>query len=140
MSARITVVIGAIILALAGAIVIAHHAKQAPLSPRRVDAGSLPPVSPVATEAVHYLHQLRVQGQLPGFKQDEQCIVLMPRPSIGETNYPITLELRARKRNVAGPFSYHFQLVKTSAESGWRLQKAWRSDANGNVAEEFPLS
>lgn len=142
MNTRTTVAICAIILVVAGAIVIVHHSKQAPLSPRRayVDRLNALPVSPVATEAAQYLHQLKIQGQLPGFKQDEQCIVLMPGPSINPTNYPIMLELRARKRNVAGPFSYHFQLIKTSADSAWRLQKAWRTDAHGNIAEELPLS
>jgi hypothetical protein len=141
-STRTTVVICAIILVTVGAVVSVRHFKQAPpaAAQRTFHGENLPPVSPVATEAVRYLHQLRLQGRLPGFKQDEQCIVLMPGHSISETNYPITLELRARKRNVAGPFSYHFRLIKTSADSGWRLQKAWRTDANGSIAEEFPVS
>ena len=136
-------VIGAIILAAAGAVVAVHHFKQAPASPRRerfTGSDGPPAVSPVAVEAVHYLHQLKIQGHLPGFKPDEQCFVLMPGSAISERHYPIILTLRAKKRNVGGPFSYHFELMKTSSDSGWRLQKAWRTDANGKIAEEYPLS
>lgn len=142
MNARTTVAIGAIILAVAGTVVAVHHFKQAPLSPHREHFARLggPMDSRVATEAVHYLHQLKIQGELPGFKHDEQCMVLMPDHSISEAQYPIILELQARKRNVAGPFPYHFELIKASADSGWRLQRAWRTDTKGNVAEEYAPS
>jgi hypothetical protein len=26
------------------------------------------------------------------------------------------------------------------ADCGWRLEKAWRTGAHGNIAEEFPIS
>ncbi len=36
-------------------------------------------------------------------------------------------------------FIYHYRLVRASEASPWKLQKAWRTDKEGNNSEEYPL-
>jgi hypothetical protein len=87
-------------------------------------------------EAAAFLHQLRIEGKLPGVQKDEQIYLLMP----ADTAYPIYPVVRTfpgRKKNAAGPFSYHYTVIKTSLVSGWQLQRAWRTDRSGKVVEEY---
>jgi hypothetical protein len=47
-----------------------------------------------------------------------------------------------RKANTGsntGWFLYFYSAEKASTTEGWRLQKAWRTDTNGLVVEEFPV-
>lgn len=34
---------------------------------------------------------------------------------------------------------YRYAVVKTSQDSEWKLQKAWRTDAKDKVTEEYPV-
>jgi hypothetical protein len=52
--------------------------------------------------------------------------------------YPVSRTVKASKNN-DGHFVYYYTAVKSAATNGWQLQKAWRTDTNGQVAEEFPV-
>jgi RNA polymerase sigma factor (sigma-70 family) len=89
--------------------------------------------------AFAYLHQLRIDGKLPGVQKDEQILLMFPRILTNAVTYPIVFDFQGRKENVAGPFPYHYTVTKTSPASGWQLQKAWRTDTNGRTVEEYSV-
>jgi RNA polymerase sigma factor (sigma-70 family) len=90
--------------------------------------------------AVDFLHQLALQHRLPGFQQGQRALILLPTWLTNAEPYPVTRELTVRKTNVAGPFPYHYLLVKPSVSNEWHLQKAWLCDENGKVVEEYPVN
>lgn len=139
--ARTATVAGLIILAVAGsALITSHyltrkHRKMPVTFARQLEEIEKTPGFALSHEAIDYLHQLRINGQLPGVGTNEQIEVLFPSRLTKAENYPVKRELQARKRNVAGSFSYHYLLVKASETSGWRLQSAWHVGMNGAVEE-----
>ena len=58
--------------------------------------------------------------------------VYTPQP----TNYPLSRTYNGQ-RKLSGPLENHYTVVKMSADSPWQIQKAWRTDAQGNTIEEY---
>ena len=50
--------------------------------------------------------------------------------------YPVSRTLHASKNN-DGHFVYYYTVEKASETNDWQLQRAWRTDTNGQVVEEF---
>lgn len=92
----------------------------------------------LSKNASEFLGRLKKQGRLPGFQKEERAWILL-WPATNTEHYPVILTLSARNKNVAGPFPYHYTVVKESETNDWQLQKAWRTDANGKTIEEFPI-
>ncbi len=73
-------------------------------------------------------------GRLPGFLKDEHGTA---NGRIHFTAYPnfdsVTVE--ARKKNDPTLFSYLF--AHASEDDSWKLKKAWQSDQNGRLIEEY---
>lgn len=90
-------------------------------------------------EAVAYLHQLRIEGRLPGVQKDETILLLLPTVSSNAITYPVARDFQGRKTNIAGPFPYHYTVIKSSPVSAWQLQKAWHTDKTGKILEEYPV-
>lgn len=85
-------------------------------------------------EAVRYLIHLHGQGQLPGSKN---IVGLQLNDQDQSATYPIMRHFTAQLR--ADPSRIHFTLVKPSDAASWRLQKAWRTDEQGNIVENFTV-
>jgi RNA polymerase sigma factor (sigma-70 family) len=147
---KTAIVASIVILAIAGtATVIVKK-----LAPKRADSaleGFITQGDPLTMEAVAFLSQLKPQGRLPGFQKNEQATTQMMIQNLSQdsngvwqlsnTNmdtYPVSRTVKASKNN-DGHFVYYYTAVKSAATNGWQLQKAWRTDANGQVAEEFPV-
>ncbi len=82
-------------------------------------------------DALAFLTSLKENGQLPGWsRQEEGTIYLEP--------FPNRDELDGRKKNDSS--DYHYQVGRAPASGAWQLQKAWRTDPNGEVIEEYPAS
>jgi hypothetical protein len=84
--------------------------------------------------AARFLKDLETQGQLPGWAKNDRvagghvavhCIdsymAVFDIPKNGE------------------PFIYHFTVSRRSDSAFWQLQKAWKTDTNGETVEEFPV-
>ena len=90
------------------------------------------PAALQSKDAVNFLRELRVSGQLPGFQSNEPAVVRFPIEHLDAATYPMVREFTARKADdVNGPFPYHFLLVKESPTNSWQLQKSWIVDTNG---------
>jgi RNA polymerase sigma factor (sigma-70 family) len=161
--AKTTVVAGILILSTAATATLAikQLSSQRREAPSRIVANSLgnftdqmrrQPGGALTLEAAVFLKSLNAQGRLPGFPPNERSAIdihihnlVQDRAGVwqfssgadGDT-YPVTRTLRARKAG-AGWFLYIYSAEKASMTASWRLQKAWRTDTNGLVVEEFPV-
>src|SRR5665213_501858 len=80
--------------------------------------------------AEEFLNDLKKKKQLPGWStNDDGTIYLEP--------YPDFEAFDGRKNGDSS--IYHYQVSKTSNDSSWKLQKAWRTDQNDKKIEEFPV-
>jgi Aspartyl protease len=73
-----------------------------------------------------FLYHLKKSGQLPGCSKDEH----------GELTIHILKNEYALQKNNDSSI-YHYQVVQSS--DGWKLQRAWRTDANGKILQEYPI-
>ena len=89
-------------------------------------------------EADEFLFNLKKRGDLPGWLKDEHGDVNFF--NLGEnasTNYPISRSFIATKQHDVS--EYHYVVTKASKDSDWKLQRAWRTDGNEHVIEEYPV-
>ena len=98
-------------------------------------------------EAGDFLVRLLESRRLPGAENAEKGAMLSPAsadtllPNVytpQPTNYPMSRTFNGQRR-LSGPWENHYTVVKMSADSPWQLQKAWRTDAQGNTVEEYPV-
>lgn len=90
-----------------------------------------------ALSAVHFLTGLARQGHLPGWSAADQ-----PAQSAKAIqfhfSYPhiVTVDDFRKKGD---PSLYHYRVLRPSADGPWKLVKAWRTDARGNLTEKYSL-
>lgn len=98
-------------------------------------------------EAGQFLTQLLASGRLPGAENAEKGAMLSPAaadtllPNVytpQPTNYPMSRTFNGQRR-LRGPWENHYTAVKMSPDDSWQLQKAWRTDAQGNTVEEYSI-
>jgi hypothetical protein len=82
---------------------------------------------------------LKPQGKLPGVAKDEKGTYppsswMKAQPE----DYPVSRTFEFKKYG-ADLSTYHYTVVKPSTNSGWHLRKAWRTDKNGRLVEEYPV-
>jgi hypothetical protein len=84
-----------------------------------------------ANSALTMLHSLKESGHLPGWPKGNHGV-------IKSTDFSwLTGSFVARK--TGDPSVYHYQVIRASEASPWKLRKAWRTDADGKTIEEFPV-
>lgn len=91
-------------------------------------------------DAGQFLARLLASGHLPGAEDAEKGAMLSPASVYAPepTNYPMSRTFNGQ-RKLGGPWENHYTVVKMSADSPWHLQKAWRTDAQGDIVEEYPV-
>lgn len=87
--------------------------------------------------AEQFLTRLRDQGELPGYAKDEKgsLSTFLKFEEMESRTFPATRTLVCGKQGDSS--KYHYTVVRSSAESDWKLQKAWRSAADESVLEEY---
>ena len=88
-----------------------------------------------AKSAFKYLRRLKDNGRLPGW--------LTMDTGTGQANYIIRLDPNIESvtwdiPKIGSPSIYHYTVVR-KAKGPWKLEKAWRTDMNGTILEQFPL-
>ena len=82
-----------------------------------------------AESALKFLKDLKEKGQLPGWSKNDE----------GTANHfevsPNSVTLDGRKEG-ALPI-YYYKVTRTTKDSAWKLQKAWRTDQSGKMLEEY---
>jgi len=93
-----------------------------------------------ATEATKFLIYLAQKEQLPGFiKSDRGSVNISWHPKNGKfTGYPISETfVLTQKDNV---FQRHYLVTQPSKNNAMKLQRAWMTDANEHVIEEYSVT
>jgi hypothetical protein len=80
---------------------------------------------------LEFLHQLKAEGQLPGWAKDEHGTMSMPESNGNSVTFTIIKKTESSL--------YHYTVSRTSKDGPWKLQKAWRTDQNGHTIEEYPF-
>ena len=122
-------------------------------APKNIDRGSAARVEPARSRAylrrqpggaltvaaIDFLEALKTQDQLPAWRQDDAGDSLTTVDAFGARGetHPVFRTLHAQKKGDAT--IYHYRFVQESKESGWKLQRAWRTDKDGQTLAEYPI-
>jgi hypothetical protein len=84
--------------------------------------------------ALPFARELWKNGQLPGCSRRDGSTLadtyrFEPNPDT------VTFDLRKEGDSAI----YHYSLTRASKNGPWQLQKAWRTDADGRLMEEYPI-
>jgi len=92
------------------------------------------------SKAADFLGMLHEDGRLPGASKDADGELRLDRLPTVSPNGPYywSLELHAITKD-APPRNLYYVIVQAYSNSDFQLQKAWRTDDAGKVAEEFPI-
>ncbi|MGA9451388.1 MAG: hypothetical protein WBW41_08605 [Verrucomicrobiia bacterium] len=107
------------------------YLKRTSIGPLHLDPQE---VKAEAKSAVTLLRSLKKSGHLPGWSKDDKAAAKSVSFSCSST---LTGSFTGRK--IGDSSVYHFQVVRASEDSPWKLQKAWRTDAKGCLIEEYPV-
>jgi len=80
-------------------------------------------------DAIDFLMELKVKGQLPGSSKEDHG------STWANPHSPDTVDVR-KKGDMS---TYHYSVSRASNGSSWKLQKAWRTDQSGRTLEEYSL-
>ncbi len=86
----------------------------------------------MARSVAKFLVSLKKKGRLPGWSKNEKGA-----STAFHFHYPDSETIDAEKEG--DPAIYHYQLTRASKDSPWKLQKAWRTDQNDHIIEEYPV-
>jgi hypothetical protein len=103
----------------------------------RLILGRIQPGAKTTIEAQEVLHQLKMQGRLPGWRGTDQGTVMLKTQGRGPEPYPVARTFKCRKNS--GKEIYIYTVVKASADSDWELKRAWETNAKGRLIKEFPI-
>jgi len=96
-------------------------------------------VKSVGESAEKFLKGLKNKGRLPGWSRHDEL-------AAGNVHITVTFLLHhpnsmtvdhVRKKGDSS--SYYFTVVRASEDSPWKLQKAWRTDAQDHTLETYPV-
>ena len=88
----------------------------------------------VAKAGMDYLFHLRLEGRLPGITTTEHGNASI---SGGLSRYPYSLTMRFNKQGEASTNNY--TILQLKKDSPWQLKRAWQTDSNGQIIQEWPV-
>jgi hypothetical protein len=97
---------------------------------KRTSTGPLPDVGGAA---VTFLKNLKKRGQLPGWSKDEHGKPRGADQAAGVNETVVEVEKEGESS------LYHYQVMRAAEDAPWKLVKAWRTDAEGRVLEDYPV-
>ena len=82
---------------------------------------------------IRFLMKLKENGELPGWPgEGSKSAVYFQKPQDSDSN-----SATFRLWKSADLVSYHYEIVRTTKPSPWKLKRAWCGDANGNLIQEL---
>lgn len=110
-------------------------------------------IGPVHRAPAEFLENLRENGQLPGVSKDEETTIYYKDfsdltfrpPNEKEATYltssrrPIGTSVTFDFCSNSGTSVFHYQVIQMSKDDPWKLKKAWRTDQNGHLIEQYPI-
>jgi hypothetical protein len=101
------------------------------------------PGGALTLEATEFLAKLVEDAQMPGilkaFGREISWGIGGPnlRKESSSAAYPVARTFCGRKTD--DPSAYYCIVVRRSKQSGWKLQRAWRTGPDGRILEEYPV-
>ena len=98
------------------------------------------PAGSLTEEAVEFLNSLDERGQLPGIlKGDHEgaSVTIEMSQQVFSSAYPVSRTFYLSKKG--DPSLYYYLVLRTSEDSTWKLQRAWRTGPDGRVIEEYSV-
>ncbi len=90
-----------------------------------------------STKATQFLAGLAKKNQLPGLSKNNHGTITMNQTFKEMTNYPVSLTFQAIKEK--DDHQYHYTVSQSSKTDPVKLQRAWQTDAKGNLLREYPV-
>jgi hypothetical protein len=87
--------------------------------------------------AVKFLSALMTSGRLPGWSVSDVGQIRIPMPQEQSETYPVFRTIDFITAQTIS--NYHCTVVLESKASPWRLQRAWRTDSEGRVVQDYPV-
>jgi hypothetical protein len=85
-----------------------------------------------------FLMKLQKNGKVPGFGEGEKgAFTGLLRPGDLTATFPANRSFTATKRGDSS--RYRYAVARDSEDGEWRLQRAWRTDSDGTIAEDYPV-
>jgi len=91
----------------------------------------------VAKSALKFLIRLGKENQLPGASKNEHGRTTDFHFNHEDSPYLDSVTWYTLKNGDAS--IYHYTVTRTSKHGAWKLHKAWRTDASGNVLQEYAV-
>ena len=88
-----------------------------------------PLVDEVFETGTAYLSKIKKDGRLPGWSKGEKGWCGFPGVSTNLATFNF--------RKDGDSSAYHYLLCRTTKEDSWKLQRAWRTDQNDKLTEEY---
>jgi len=98
------------------------------------------PAGSLTEEAVEFLNSLDERGQRPGIlKGDHEgaSVTIEMSQEVFSSAYPVSRTFYLSKKG--DPSLYYYLVLRTSEDSTWKLQRAWRTGPDGRVTEEYSV-
>lgn len=96
--------------------------------------GSVDAMQSVAKDGMDYLIHLRLEGRLPGITTNEHGTALI-RGRLDA--YPFLLSARFSVQEAS--VTDHYNIVQIDKGSPWKLERAWQTDSEGRIVQEWPV-
>ncbi len=109
------------------------HVNDYPLQPKDVEAMMVS----AEKSSLKALEQLSKNNQLPGASKGQHGKGIAFHFDHDATPYLDTGTWDAVKNTDSSV--YHYTFIRTSKHGTWELKRAWRTDQNGHLKEEYPL-
>ncbi len=87
--------------------------------------------------AIKYLLQLKNQNRLPGASKSDEGQLTGCHFNHNDSPYLASVTIDGQKNGDS--FFYHYTFTRTAKDNLWKLQKAWRTDTQGHVVEEYSV-
>jgi hypothetical protein len=85
-----------------------------------------------------YMTGLFDNEELPGFSKGQKGGI-SGMLSVRNLNLLFPAERSFTATKLGDPSTYHYTVIRPSSASPWQLQRAWRTDAEGQLADEYSL-
>jgi hypothetical protein len=97
------------------------------------------PGGALTAAAIDFLEALKRQDQLPGWRKDDEGDSLITVDAFGARGetHPVVRTIHAQKKG--DQTMYHYRVVQDSKDSRWTLQRAWRTDKDGQTLADDPI-
>jgi hypothetical protein len=85
------------------------------------------------------LYGLKNQGRLPGMSKDDHGSLdeFLKFSDMNPADYANSQTFHAHK--MGDSFTYNYTISRKSQNDGWKLERAWRTDKNKKVVEEYSV-